>query len=195
MDLTELGLNELLPAARGVAAPRFVRNLTEADLPAARVARRDGDGSQISIIKRLHYRHHSLAMLIAEGRPNTECALITGYDPARVSLLKSDPAFQELIAYYKAQKEAAYLNIHERLATLGISAMEELQARIDENPETFANKSLLEIMESALEHSGKVEAPGQAVRAAGVAVTVTFVQPPQAAPEPQDVTDLEIDPE
>jgi len=68
--------------------------------------------------------HHTLARLVAEGKSHPECSVITGYGVEYVSMLERDPAFRELVAYYKEQVSAAYINVHERLAVLGATAME-----------------------------------------------------------------------
>lgn len=110
-------------------------------------------GATTPEVQRMTNRHHSLARLLAEGRSGVECSAITGHSNSRISILQDDPAFAELIAFYKSQLGVVYLSVHERLAALGISCMEELQARIEDNPGEFTARELREIMETAFNKS------------------------------------------
>ena len=81
-------------------------------------------------IKRLRDSHHTLARLLARGLGEAECSHITGYALSRISSLKRDAMFADLIQAYRADArdvqrdiEAMYLgiandyaqHIHERL--------------------------------------------------------------------------------
>lgn len=104
-------------------------------------------------LQRLRSTHHRLAQLVAEGMKAAEISLITGYSQSRISILKSDPAFQELVSHYENQKDAVFLDVQERLADLGLTATEELRERLEESPESFTVKELLEVQASALDRS------------------------------------------
>src|SRR5438105_2787384 len=91
-----------------------------------------GPGPGPPAIKTIRQTHHLAARLLAEGRPAVEVAAITGYSQSRLSIFKSDPAFAELLEYYKAQVREAFAGIHERLAALGYSCLEEAQRRLEE---------------------------------------------------------------
>jgi hypothetical protein len=85
-----------------------VRELTAADLVLL-----NGDrGVRPSRIQKLTDMHHSIARLVAQGETNYAIALATGYSESRISILKSDPAFQELVA----AKREAVAEITERYA-------------------------------------------------------------------------------
>ena len=58
-----------------------------------------------SVIKRLRDHHHLLARLVAEGRRTTDIAAEVGMSVSRVSILKGDPAFQQLVEMYRANVE------------------------------------------------------------------------------------------
>lgn len=139
-------------------------------------------------VQRMTNRHHSLARLLAEGRSAVECCAITGHSQSRVSILQDDPAFAELIAFYKQQLTTVYLNVHERLATLGISCMEELQERLETNPGEFTARELKEIMESTF---NKTVAPDKTVKGGlgsgggtPVSISINFPASPHAAAPP-----------
>lgn len=153
----------------------FDRELTAEDLLVLEAPQ----GTTTPAIKRLRTQHHHLARLLAEGRKEIECSAITGYSQSRISILKNDPAFKDLIEHYRVEAAAAYVNVHERLAALGITCLEELQARIDENPEGFSNKELRELAAMLMDRS---VAPPKGVAAGGgpvinQALKIEFVQP------------------
>lgn len=144
-----------IPSARGKRATpivlEYVRDLNEGDLEM--ILNPPPKGIETSPLMKLRNTHHQLARLMAEGRPQAECSLITGYCPSRISILKNDPAFKELVAYYQTQAEAVYLNVHERLAALGMSTIEELQERLESDPERFTNKELMDLGELLLDRT------------------------------------------
>src|SRR5687768_16258292 len=79
--------------ARSVTA-EVTRELTRSDLALLKTER----GVQPSHIQRLSERHHALARCLASGLSVADACAITGYTPSRVSILKGDPSFEELIA-------------------------------------------------------------------------------------------------
>lgn len=131
-----------------------VRELNEADIQTLWTAPEGGLESSTPAILRIKNSHHMLARLLAEGRKDVECSQITGYSPNRISILKRDPAFKELLEYYKSQVSEAFVNVHERLATVGLAAVEELHERLEEAPQGFANRELMELAELGLDRAG-----------------------------------------
>jgi hypothetical protein len=155
-DLTSILTAKLSPARGGrkSSAPLFIgepRELTEDDLK--ELVNPSALNSAPSQLQRIRSTHHRLAQLIAEGRKGTEISLIMGYSQSRISVLQSDPAFQELVAFYKNQTAAVFLNVQERLADLGMAATEELRERLEENPGKFTHRDLLEVQKSAFDRS------------------------------------------
>jgi len=154
--LSEIGLGEppapdALPITK---EPLYVRDLTSDDIKS--LSKRAEYGSQKGqLIQKLRAPHHTLARLLAEGKKHPECAVIVGYRVEYIVMLERDPAFQELVQYYREQVGAVYLNVHERLAELGTLAMEVLQERLTD-PATVDKISvgaLREIMNDALDRS------------------------------------------
>lgn len=152
--LSEIGLGDLPTGPPITKEPLYIRDLTREDVLS--VGKRAAYGSQQGqLTQKLRAPHHTLARLVAEGKSHPECSLITGYTVEYVVMLKRDPAFCELVEYYKGQVAQAYVNVHERLATLGTLAMEILQERLSD-PEQAAKLSpgaLREIMNDALDRS------------------------------------------
>lgn len=79
----------------------IVRELDESDLAGLIQDR----GIKPPILKRLTDMHHGIARLVAQGEAGYAIAMATGYSESRISILKSDPAFQELVAHYREETE------------------------------------------------------------------------------------------
>lgn len=95
-----------------------------------------------------------MARLYAEGKRDVEVSAIMGYSPAYLCNIRQDPAFGELVEYYKTQVAEVFLSVHERLATVAMGAVEELQERLEDKPEGFANRELMELAEMGLDRTG-----------------------------------------
>lgn len=156
-DLADLEAIALLapPPARGRTAKAVAfgaqRELNVQDIAALHAP--DAVVTRQAPLQVLRYRHHRLARLLAEGHKHVAIAEMVGYTPGRISVLLEDPAFRELVEHYAEAVRDEYLDVHERLAALGVSAMEELQERLDESPKALSNKELQGIMETALDRS------------------------------------------
>lgn len=118
------------------------RELTAVDMQRVEA---ESAGTAPAQIQRLTQRHHSLARLLANGTPEAEAALITGYGVSRVSILKNSPAFQELLSLYLKQKEEQFSGLLEQMAGVAKDAVSTLQERLEENPERFSNRDLAHI--------------------------------------------------
>lgn len=116
--------------------------------------------------------HHNLAQLIARGIPQVEISLITGYSPAYISSIQNDPAFAELVAYYSIQREMIHSTVVGQMGALGQAAVSELQARIDEAPEKFANRELMELVETTIVKPAQVKGSGGGSGSPGNAVNI-----------------------
>jgi len=209
-DIIDLGALSLgsargrKPAEHGFAV---VRELTEADIPLLLMP--EALGSKTPAVQKMRQSHHALARLLAEGRKGVECSAILGISQSRISILRQDPAFQELVEFYSKQKDEIYLDVHQRLAGLAVDTLEEIHERLGEDPDSFSNKELLMVAEMALDRS--VAPPKKAESEAGgagggvPAISITFVQGTNSGSEPlpppshqdaplrqRDVVDLEF---
>lgn len=110
--------------------------------------------SEAPSIARLRQIHHEIARLLASGLTETEVAASTGYSLSRISILKGDPSFKELLAYYAARSEEQFLDVRKRLAILGTDAVAELQDRLDYKPDSLTNTQLIEITKTTLDRAG-----------------------------------------
>lgn len=144
--MNDLGLNIVNLAGPGRPAKpleaEIVRPLEIADLELAAVTERR---SAPPPLKRITDRHHALARLLAAGTPEGEAALILNYDPSRISILKNSPAFQELLALYRAEVDREFATTLDHMAGLSRDALLELRERLEEDPDKFSNRELLSI--------------------------------------------------
>lgn len=130
-----------------------------------------------SLVSRIRHSHHQIARLMAEGRKQVEISALLGYSPSWLSSLKTDPAFRELLEFYSAQQTEILADLTERQKAIGLAALEELQDRLDTDPEGFGNRELMELVET------NVNKP--AARAAGFvgsatslpSINISFVTP------------------
>ena len=59
-------------------------------------------------LKKLRDSHHIIARLLVSGISNKEVAQRVGYSETSISIIKSSPAMQELIARYRADDDASW---------------------------------------------------------------------------------------
>jgi hypothetical protein len=111
-------------------------------------------GSKAPALKRLSERHHALARTLASGVAPGEAAIICRYDPSRVSILLDDPAFQELLAFYRADVNAKYMGLHEQLGELAIDAAEILGERLRDTPDDISVGQLQDIIKLGADRTG-----------------------------------------
>lgn len=142
-----------LPRGRPRSAPpptilREIGPEDEAELHGVRSA------PQQRPLEKVRHTHHLAARELALGRKIVDVAAVTGYTPQRISDLKNDPTFQELVAHYQAQHDERRLNVQERLEGLGIALTEEVLERLDTAPESFSNEELRRWAETALDRAG-----------------------------------------
>lgn len=167
------------PAPIMYGAPRV---LTEADI-AKMWEHRDSVKSGVPRLKALRYNHHLLAKAVASGKNLLECSRITGLSIQRVSDLKNDPAFQELVSFYAEELHEVYTDVHSRMAALGTSVLEELQDRFEMEPEKFSKRELLEMFTTMADRSiatakgGPKPQAGITATGAGLALQINFVAP------------------
>lgn len=157
----------------------FIKDLSEEDVPEL-LNPPTFDGART--LTRLRERHHYLARLLAGGTSNVEASIMTGYSESYISMMKNeDPAFIELLDYYGTQKEKSFLQVHERLAMLGTSVIEEIHDRFDENPAAFTLKQLQDLAEMTLDRSIAPIKSGpkmpQQGTSTGVALNIVFQAP------------------
>lgn len=127
-----------------------IRPLTEADIAMLGTEM----GAKPPALKRLSDRHHALARALASGMSESDAALIVGISGSRVSILKADPTFQELVRFYRSGVQEQFRDLHARLAGLSMDAADELQERLEETPESISTGQLMDIVKLGADRTG-----------------------------------------
>jgi hypothetical protein len=95
-----------------------------------------------SSIKRIRDHHHFIARLIAQGKRTTEVAREVGYSISRISILKGDPAFRQLVEMYRANygqlDEIAYLDVKKKAALLLANTIDHRNDQYEEDPDSIS---------------------------------------------------------
>lgn len=138
--------------------------------------------------ERMRARHHALARSIAIGSSDVQASAETGYSPAAIGRLRDSPAFQELVAYYTTQVTGKYMEAAELRLAVGVSALEELQDRLDDDEarKKLTVRELRELVTATVPaNTGAAQAP-QGGAGVGQTLVIQFTAPAgQPAPQPR----------
>lgn len=105
-------------------------------------------------LSKIRDSHHALARVLATGTSEGDASIITGYSPGRISVLKADPQFQELLAFYRETATDVVADFRARMADLGMDALNELRDRLEEKPEDFSPGLLKDIVRDLADRTG-----------------------------------------
>lgn len=136
--------------------------------------------SRIQSTLTIRTTHHQVAQMLAAGAPIPEIMLITGYSQGRISILQDDPAFAELVAYYRVGAAQGMVDALEQLRSTGMVANEVLRERLLDTPGQFANRELVEIIKATVVdpsvNAKKLAGLGGVVPG-GTNISISFVTP------------------
>lgn len=166
MDLDKL-MNQTLPKNPPLFA-EVRRELTAEDIELSNMLRGKGD-TQAPQIKQLREGHHRVARLLATGLKAVEVSAITGYTQCRISILKKDPAFSELLEFYREREDARTIDIQEMLGDLSATGLTILRERLEEDPDSISHKTLLDIAQLSLDRTGH----GPVTKSANISVMLS----------------------
>lgn len=163
-------------AAKPVAGA-VVRELVETDLALLG----EEKGSTATPLKRISERHHALARNLAGGMKPGEAGIVCGYDASRVSILQADPAFKELVEFYRADVDRVYRGMHEQLAAASSLALDIMQDRLEDEElaKEVSMGQLIEVAKMGADRTGH----GPASTSTNVNVNVDLANRLQAARE------------
>ena len=129
----------------------YVRDLLETEKPPII----EGHINARSPVRRMRDSHHGLARAIASGMKPVEASRITGFNHHYITeLCDHDPAFQELLAFYREEVNKEHADLRERLVTLALDISQEIQDRIRDAPETFSNGDLRQFLTALADRTG-----------------------------------------
>lgn len=158
--MAEAGLNDAidslilgLPPAK-VAVPFFVEVGRELQIDDIALLEATTRGVETPSIKSIRAKHHMLARELVSGKPQVEVSRITGFSQSRISILKNDPAFRDLMTHYQKHEEEFKDNIRSKLQMLAEESIDILAERLEETPEVFTNGQLLEITKATADRVG-----------------------------------------
>lgn len=132
-----------------------IRPLTRADLSHLTVKR------DAKTIQSLRDNHHRIARAVAGGLSNADIALTCGVSISRVSSLRPDPAFVELVAHYRALITEAWVTtsdpVTEFMRANSLKAQAMISDKLDEAAEKnefLPTRDLLGIAEFGADRTG-----------------------------------------
>lgn len=105
-------------------------------------------------LKSIRHTHHKLAQLLAIGMDETDAALMCNFSVSRVSILKSDPAFVEILNYYANQVQLAFVDTVDVMKNMTLDLLGELNDRLNDKPEAFTIPQLLDAVKALADRSG-----------------------------------------
>lgn len=105
-------------------------------------------------VKNIRLTHHRLAQLLASGMKDNQAALLCGFTPNRVSILRQSPAFQEILAHYATEVDVKFREWAESAADLSSDFLQHLQQQLDESPEKFTPTVTLEAIRTLADRTG-----------------------------------------
>lgn len=73
-----------------------------------------GERPRVSL-KRLRDSHHAVARMMALGLTEAQVSLQTGYALSRLSVLKQDKSFAELVEFYRRDKDSVSESIEDKM--------------------------------------------------------------------------------
>lgn len=126
--------------------------------------------------------HHRLAQLLANGMNDGQAGILCNYGAATVSILKSDPMFQELLAYYSEQIDDAFVTVAEQMADLHEDTLHELRRRLEDNPKAFTPSVLIELHKALADRTGNGPTSNHNARVAIVSLNGDDIQRIKSTP-------------
>lgn len=185
--LDGITLSELRGRKQRSLTAEPVRPLTEADLVVLTSRER---GTAPRPIMRIRDRHHAIAKMVANGMSNGQISLISGMDPARISILRSDPTFKELVEDYRSIDDALQAEFMERATTLTLTAIESIQDDLENPDHEMSTATKLEIAKFGSDRIGH----GPVTKTSNVNVNVELASRISTARKRAllDVTDAEF---
>lgn len=149
LDLNSLDL-EISGAPKKPLVIEEVCEVELADLTKLMSAR---DTKPPALVK-LRDRHHALAKMLASGMSEGEAGIACGYTPSRVSILKNDPSFQDLLAHYRGNATDRHFDRADLMEALSRDVIEELSDRLENDPDSFTINQLESLAKTFADRTG-----------------------------------------
>jgi len=108
----------------------------------------------VPVVKRLRDSHHAVAKLLVQGLSVAEVSLQTGYAISRISVLQRDPAFRELMEFYRNDAERIAADFTAKAALVSLDFLQELHERVLDRPELLADSTVIEAFKVIADRAG-----------------------------------------
>lgn len=99
-----------------------------------------------------------MARLIAEGHGTSDVAAMLGYSISRVSILKSDPAFADLVEFYRSEMQSTSIDalreFHARAVTARNLALEVVIDKLEDEPEKVSIDEAMDVATKLADRTG-----------------------------------------
>jgi hypothetical protein len=128
----------------------IIRPLSTEDLEALAVERH----TKAPPIKRLSERHHMLAKYLSNGMAPGAASILCNYSLSRISILKADPTFVNLLEFYHDNVEQRFMDTIDAVAGMTRDAIMEMWDRIETEPEKIRYDQLLATAHLGLDRIG-----------------------------------------
>lgn len=150
--MADLGLDLFRTKGRAAKPLSFARerDLCQADIELLAVEK----GSVAQPLKRISERHHALARALASGQDHKQAGAIYGYSESRISILLSDPAFTELLSFYRAEDTEVVRDLSVKMAEVASTATDILIERLEDDPDKFTIGQLHETIKLTADRTG-----------------------------------------
>jgi hypothetical protein len=181
----------ILGRADGPVVHAFVRALREEDIGLLDAPRPTAK-PQGNAIKRLGDRHHALARYIAQGYKPAEAAFLSTYAVATVHSLLANPAFKELVEWYRSGETRDMRTNFARLIGLSADASDVLQDRLEGAPEEISTPQLIEIIKLGNDRTGNGPVSGNVTVSINANIADKMKKARELARAAADTQDLEL---
>jgi hypothetical protein len=103
---------------------------------------------------RLRDSHHAVARLIAHGLRPYEVSAQTGYSLSRLSALRADPSFQELVTFYAASGAEVRADMQALMEGYSRDALQAWHEKLLDHPEDLDAAELREFAKMTADRAG-----------------------------------------
>ena len=105
-------------------------------------------------LQKLRQNHHRMAQYLAMGMADVKVAALCNTHPNRIWILKQDPAFKELLAYYATGVQEEFSDFVSAAADLSLDMIEHLRDTLENAPERITPQVALEAIKTLADRSG-----------------------------------------
>ena len=105
-------------------------------------------------VTRLRDSHHAAARLIARGLNETEVSHLTGYALSRISSLKRDPLFAELVEAYRLEQREAQRDLEALWLGVATDYGQHIHEALLDNPEAVPVSVALDVFKAFADRAG-----------------------------------------